>query len=202
MLFDQKSVIPDPAGQDEYVATVLAYLNDAIRQTPQEILDQVLGRHCDVRTLGVVGLHHVAVYIGDYESEEQFASLLHTVLDTPGIENVATGPSHIAPRFYGTPGHWVNFRFGGNEYELFTCRQYGTWTTLPEREKATLMSHAGLAIDTAARVKPTLDYLAATIPDVELLAFAPADDLGHTYGHLLNTRTNRVVELVYSAAED
>ncbi|MFD0441588.1 hypothetical protein ACFQ10_01305 [Streptomyces indonesiensis] len=58
------------------------------------------------------------------------------------------------------------------------------------------MSHFGLAVDAPDHVRPLLDYL-ATFDGVELLAFAPEDELGHTYGHLLRRDTDRVLELVH-----
>ncbi|MEE4591030.1 hypothetical protein V2J94_03810 [Streptomyces sp. DSM 41524] len=196
MIYPAPAALPTGEEQERYLDSVLGWFKEAARTTPDTALTGFLGHPVDLRTLRITGLHHVAVYVGDYDREEDFDQWLALVEKSPDTEDVRSGPSHIAPREYGTPGHWINCRAHGQELELFTCRARGGWADRPAGQKNALMSHFGLAVDAPDHVRPLLDYL-ATFDGVELLTFAPEDELGHTYGHLLRRDTDRVLELVH-----
>lgn len=199
MLFSAPTMLPRGTERGSYLRDVLSFCDEAARSTADEVLASFFGHPVDPRTLRVTGLHHVAVYVGDYEREEDFDAWLALVRDLPGAKGVSSGPSHIAPREYGTPGHWINFTVDGLEVELFSCRHRGKWAERPVAEKNSLMSHFGLSVDAPDHVRPLLDFL-ASFEGVSLLAHAPADELGHTYGHLVRHDTGRVLELVHAGA--
>ncbi|GAA2809645.1 hypothetical protein RMN57_07015 [Kitasatospora sp. CM 4170] len=198
LLYPAAEYLPTGADREPALKEVLDWADRAAATTTDDALLSFFGQPLDARTLRLTGLHHVAVYLGDYRREEDFEAWLETVREHPGLSRVSSGPSHIAPRVHGTPGHWINLTTErGTEVEFFTCRAYGEWAGLPADRKSSLMSHLGLSVDTADQVRRVLDYLAG-FDSVELLAYAPEDELGHTYGHLLRTDTERVLELVHA----
>lgn len=201
MLFPVCDAIPTGSDREPGLEKILDWADEAHGTPVPEVLSGFFGQPLDARTLRVTALHHVALYIGDYDKEEDFEAWLEQVRSSPRTDQVATGPSHIAPREYGTPGHWINLRTArGHEVELFTCRRRGEWAGRGAEQKTTLMSHFGVAVDTPGHVRPLLDYL-ASFEGVELLAYAPADELGHTYGHVIRGDTDRVLELVHAGAQ-
>lgn len=197
MLFDAPAVLPPPDEHPDHLDRLLDHLTRARSAAPAEVLADFLDAPADPATLGVAGVHHVAAYTGDYRREEDFDAWLASVASHGAVRDVRTGPSHIAPRRYGTPGHWINLTVDGHEYELFSCRAHGEWTGYDARRKNALMSHHGLSVAGPRQVRAVLDFLGAR-PGVEQIAFAPADELGHTYGHLLNTRSELVLEIVHA----
>jgi hypothetical protein len=179
----------------KYLELIFQHLQAVADSAPQEVLDDALGVPADVATLGVTGVHHVAVYVGDWDKEQQVQQLFEALRTHQGVTDVLTGPSTIAPREYGTPAFWANFTVAGIAGELFTCRHSGPWVTLDPQHRARLMSHVGLAVANPSWVRPVLDLLACN-DGVDLLAYAPADEIGHTYGHLINRSAGTLVEIV------
>ncbi|MFF1799200.1 hypothetical protein ACFVXQ_34175 [Kitasatospora sp. NPDC058263] len=198
LLYPAADHLPTGADREPALKEVLDWADRAAATNTADALLAFFGQPLDPRTLRLTGLHHVAVYLGDYRTEEEYEAWLETVRSHPGLGRVSAGPSHIAPRVHGTPGHWINLTTErGTEVEFFTCRAYGAWADEPPERKRALMSHLGLSVDTPDHVRRVLDYLAG-FDSVEVLAYAPEDELGHTYGHLLRTDTDRVLELVHS----
>ncbi|MET8635491.1 hypothetical protein ABZX69_13885 [Streptomyces sp. NPDC004074] len=201
VLFPVSDAIPTGADREPVLEKFLDWADEAHDTPVPDVLSAFFGQPLDTRTLRITGLHHVALYIGDYRDEKDFEDWLETVSACPRVNHVTTGPSHIAPRAYGTPGHWINLRTAlGNEVELFTCRRRDIWAERPAEQKTTLMSHFGLCVDTPGHVRALLDFL-ASFDGVRLLAYAPADELGHTYGHLVRDDTDRVLELVHAGVQ-
>jgi hypothetical protein len=200
MRFDALSVLPAPEQHAAYLGRLVDHLEEARRTSPAEVLAEFLGAPADPATLGVVGIHHVAAYAGDYEHEDDFDAWLKSVQACDGVSDVRNGPSYIAPREYGAPGHWINLAVGEHEYELFSCRRHGEWAGFTPDRKVTLMSHYGLAVDRPEQVPALLAFLAAR-PGIEQVVYTPADELGHCYGHLRNAGTDGVLEIVYSPDE-
>lgn len=205
MLFDAPAVLPPPDEHPAHLDRLLDHLVRARATPPARVLEEFLDAPADPATLGVDGVHHVAVYTGDYLTEDDFDDWLASVESHGAFRDVRTGPSWIAPRRYGTSGHWINLTADGDEYELFTCRARGEWADYGARRRAALMSHHGLSVRDPEQVGAVMDFLGAR-PGVEQIARTPADELGHTYGHLLNTRSELVLEIVHagdtSAAAD
>ncbi|MFI6443627.1 hypothetical protein [Kitasatospora sp. NPDC050543] len=198
LLFPAAEVLPTGAQRAPYLKELVDWADELAAISVEQALTAFFGQPLDPRTLRLTGLHHVAAYLGDYRAEEEFEAWLEAVRESPGVSRVSTGPSHIAPRVHGTPGHWINLHTErGTEVEFFTCRSYGRWAELEPERKCSLMSHLGLSVDTPDQVGRLLDYLAG-FDAIELLAYAPEDELGHTYGHLLRTDTERVLELVHA----
>ncbi|MFJ2581483.1 hypothetical protein [Kitasatospora aureofaciens] len=198
LLFPATDRLPTGADRAPYLDSLLDWADRTAELSASDVLLAFFGQPLDARTLRLTGLHHVAAYLGDYRHEEEFEAWLESVRVHPGVSHVSTGPSHIAPRVHGTPGHWINLRTArGTEVEFFTCRSYGDWADQPAERKRALMSHVGLSVDTPDHVRRVVDYLAG-FESVEVLAYAPEDELGHTYGHLLRTDTDRVLELVHA----
>ncbi|MEV5988566.1 hypothetical protein AB0L85_26755 [Streptomyces sp. NPDC052051] len=197
-LFDAPAVLPPQDDHPAYLDRIVDHLEQARRSTPEQVLKEFLGTSADPSTLQVDSVHHVAVYAGDYVSEDDFDNWLASVEAFGATTDVRHGPSYIAPRRYGTPGHWINLRVDGHEYELFSCRARGEWATYDVRRKSALMSHHALSVKWPEQVPAVLDFLAAR-PDIEQLAYTPADELGHTYGHVHSKETGLVLEIVYEA---
>jgi hypothetical protein len=167
--------------------------------------DGVLTRFCarpiHAAAFHVYGLHHVAVYLGDYESEDELASWMSHLEDVAGVADVRIGPSHVAPRHHGTPGYWMSCLLDGRYVEMFACKHVAPWAGLEHRVKVARMSHLALRVEDAEHVSPALQYL-AHYPAIELLTFSLADDAGHTYGHLVNRDTDEVLELVHEQPQE
>jgi hypothetical protein len=198
MFFATEEFLPARPSQDRYLTRILRHFDRARQTSVQAALDAFFGTRLDAATLRLTRLHHVAAYIGDYSDESEVDDWIQHLRASAAVRGVSSGPSHIAPRHHGTPGYWMNMHAPGGELELFTCRRAGPWADLEPAEKVVRMSHFGLGVDAAEHVRPALDF-GASFDGVDLLAFAPADELGHTYGHLVNRHTGHVLEIVYSA---
>nr|ADZ13544.1 YtkR3 [Streptomyces sp. TP-A2060] len=199
MLFDAPAVLPPQDEHPAYLERIVDHLEQARRSTPEQVLKEFLGAPADPATLQVDGVHHVAVYAGDYVTEDDFDNWLASIEAFGAVRDVRHGPSYIAPRLYGTPGHWINLTVDGYEYELFNCRARGEWATFSVRRKTALMSHHALSVNRPEQVLAMLDFLGAR-PGIEQLAYTPADEIGHTYGHLQSAETGLVLEVVYAGA--
>lgn len=198
MQFNGLELLPAPADGPGYLEAIHRYLLHASCLPVKEILRRFFMHDLDPASLHIGSVHHVAVYLGDYTREEQWESLLEFMKGTTMVTELSWGPSHIAPHYYGVPGHWAACRLGGLPAELFALKQGAGWSQLLLAERQRRMSHYALAVDQALRVRPLLDYL-GHYPDIELLAYAPLDPLGHTYGHLRHRPTGSVIELVHQA---
>jgi hypothetical protein len=146
----------------------------------------------------VSGLHHVATYIGDYCDESTVDGWHHFLQERVhdgSLRQVIRGPSHIAPREYGTPGWWFVLEAPHALIEVFTCRAYGRWATLSRRRKTRLMSHVALTVhDVASLIRAIAIFRQS--PDNEVIAHVRDDVCKCEYAHIRNNRTDRVLELV------
>jgi hypothetical protein len=149
------------------------------------------------------GVHHVAFYLGDYDQDSRvfdWFAFLKQLISEGELGSASMGPSYIAPKQYGTPGWWYSVTLGdGFTLEMFCCRAYGDWTARPPHERVDLMSHLALSIKSEGAVRTALDWLATSSTRLERIAFVEKDELGHTYGHIRNNRSKRVVELVHQS---
>ena len=167
----------------------------------ESVLQSFLGRPLHPPTLHLGGLHHVAVYLGDYRQEQEVERWHESLQRCAAVAELETGPSYISPRYYGAPGWWASCRLGGLRVELFTVRHMGAWARLTPGDRTTRMSHFAVQVLGARHVQPLLEYLARE-QGLRLLAFSPEDGLGHTYGHLLHEATGRVLELVHAQSAE
>jgi hypothetical protein len=171
-----------------------------LRLGPRVALEDFLGHPADPAAYRLVGVHHTAVYIGDYVHEDEveaWAASLEDRLRAGELTRYERGPSWIAPRHYGTPGWWFSVDTAdGLTLEAFCCRVWGRWAELPVETRQVLMSHVGLATVNASAVRSALDQLVQR-EALEAIAFTSEDELGHTYGHLRDPRTHRVLEVVF-----
>lgn len=173
------------------------------RREPAELLAEFLGGPLDPRALRVSGLHHTAVYLGDYTDEGE-VDAWHAWLEVQRIAGelraVDRGPSYLAPKHYGTPGWWFSVEArDGSLTEMFSCRRWGRWARLDAAARCGLMSHRALAVDTPDDVRAALAVLERRA-GVERIAFVEGDELGHTYGHVRHGVRHTVLEIVAAAA--
>lgn len=201
MYFIGEPFLPEPSGFQGYLARIRGYLGRARETSARSILELFFGRTLDPASFHIRGLHHVAVYLGDYRAEEEVERWLAFLRRVDGVSGVRCGPSYIAPRYHGAQAYWIDCHVDGAGAEMFTNKSMGLWESYEHAGKIARMSHFALAVEEAAHVRPLLDFF-AHYPGFELLAFSPADELGHTYGHLLDGKTRRVLELVHSGQED
>ncbi|WP_256080122.1 excinuclease ABC subunit UvrA [Massilia sp. YIM B04103] len=179
-------------------------LADSVRDSDSAaLLTEFLGADARDEQLGSLArVHHAAIYLGDYEDDaDVFAwfAFLDQLAGEGVVRSVEHGPSHIAPKQYGTPGWWASLeRADGFVIEMFCCRAFGPWLERTPAQRARLMSHAALAVNERAQVLPTLQALVRSQPQLELIAFTDGDELGHCYGHLRNNHNHFVIELVHS----
>jgi len=169
----------------------------AFHADPSHLISDFLGMPVSALSFGVVGVHHQAKYIGEYSNDFDVERLVESIYRQAGVCNVRFGPSHIAPRFYGVPGYWVNLTFQERQIELFTCRATPSWMAKTWDERELLMSHVGLLVRDPEIVEPLLRFLAALGDDVRVLHYEPSDSIQHTYGHVQRLDTGAVLELVY-----
>jgi hypothetical protein len=112
------------------------------------------------------------------------------------LSNLRMGPSYIAPREYGTQGYWISADLAMAAVEIFAIKRSGTWQQFAPAKKAARMSHVALAVDHRSQVLQVITDL-SRYPQIRVLSYSPEDELSHTYGHLLNENTNRVLEIVH-----
>lgn len=169
---------------------------DYIRQWGGISPDDGLGRF--------VGVNHIGVYLGDYQSDaEVFAwhAHLEQLRHANDLIDVEIGPSYISPRQYGTQGWWLSISLPqGGIIETFACKAFGSWQERSADERRTLMSHVALEVGAEGDVRYVLERFEEQAPNLEVIAYTEADEVGHTYGHLRNNATNAVVEIVCQAA--
>jgi hypothetical protein len=197
MEFTSDPFLPGPGGHAGYLNRIRRHLDRAAAVDADAALASFFGFRVPAGAFHIRGVHHVALYVGDYHREEEVEEWIDSLRGSPAVAALRSGPSYILPRHYGVPGHWMSCRVDGREVELFTARHAHPWRELDTRRKALRMSHFAVEAEQPLHVRPVLDYF-AHYPGVELLSFSPGDELGHTYGHLLNRANDRVVELVYA----
>jgi hypothetical protein len=196
MHFLGERLLPGSRSYPDYLDRIRAYLHVCQECRAQDLLERFLGFRAPAVAFHIVGVDHVAVYLGDYVDEGQVEDWVDFLEDGPRLQGISVGPSHIAPRQYGTPGYWISGRLDGIPCEMFTCKSTPAWSARDDRQVVALMSHFALAVSAAEHVRPVLSYL-AHYPGVRELAFASEDALGHTYGHLIREDTSMVLELVH-----
>nr|VFJ46102.1 MAG: hypothetical protein BECKDK2373B_GA0170837_101232 [Candidatus Kentron sp. DK] len=166
----------------------------------QEALREFLGEPVDRNAYGIGDLHHVAVYLGDYTDDRDVETWHRFLLDlkTQGqLSEVRYGPSYVAPKYYGTQGWWFSLdRTDGLPVEVFCCRRHGQWSRYEPEQRYRLMSHAAVSVSTVEGVERALSALTDRL-GMKILMHTVEDELGHTYGHLLNEATLCVLELVH-----
>ncbi len=151
-----------------------------------------------------VGVNHIGVYLGDYQSDADVFAW-HAHLDQlrhgDDLVDVEIGPSYISPRQYGTQGWWLSISLPqGGIIETFACKAFGPWKERSADERRTLMSHVALEVGAEGDVRYVLDRFVERGSNLEIIAYTEGDEVGHTYGHLRNNATSTVVEIVYQAA--
>lgn len=185
-------------------ALLLQMAESLRRIDPADFLDDFCGDETESwREVheALAGVHHVAFYLGDYEDDRQvfdWVDFLRVLVADEEIRSVDMGPSYIAPKQYGTPGWWFSVTLpDGFVIEMFTCRTFGGWIERPPQERADLMSHLALAVESEPAVLAVMDHLVRSSESLESIALVERDEVGHTYCHIRNNRKNRVVEIVY-----
>lgn len=199
MYFEADRLLPGPDRFPSYMDRIAAYLSRARLDDAAAVLARFLRFEVSPSAFHIVGIDHVALYLGDYRHEDEVESWFRFLADDGRVAGIRIGPSHIAPRNYGTPAYWITGRLAGFDVEMFACRNFGAWAQRARDEVIALMSHHALAVTGPGHVGPLLRYF-AHYPGIKELAFEPDDILGHTYGHLIRTETPMVLELVYSPA--
>lgn len=182
---------------DCFTGTLAAYTQGMRGLSPSRHLSSFLGYEADARSYGVQRIDHVALYAGDYRVDQEFEAWFERLLQQGVLSDVETGPSYIAPRHYGTQGYWISAALSGAAIELFAMKRAGNWQKFSPLKKAARMSHIALGIDDRAEVLPVLTRLAGSA-DVSILSYSPDDELSHCYGHVLNSRTDEVLEIVHT----
>ena len=171
---------------------VVGYLGDWCGSAPEDCAERL------------IGVHHVGIYLGDYDHEDEalaWSAYLAGRQDDGTVISADVGPSYIAPKQYGTQGWYGSVVFpDGVALETFTCKRYGPWSQLSIDQRRALMSHVALEVRAEPDVRHVLESMQAEVSWLEVIAFTEADELGHTYGHLRNNRSSSVVEIVHQAA--
>lgn len=199
-MFQAEDLIPDVAYHRAYFEAIKAHVERTYAADVDESLREFLGVPVNAGCLAIRGLAHVAVYIGDYTAEPQIEDWITSLRELGWLSQMTFGPSHIAPRHYGTPGWWIAGRVSGFAIEMFSCRRFGSWADRPIAERVGLMSHSALAMTSPELVSTGLRHF-QRFGGIRELSFVERDQLGHCYGHLVNDARKRVLELVYSADE-
>lgn len=164
---------------------------------PAAHLEQWCGEVPDGVGAALMKVNHVGLYLGDYTTNEQVWEWADFVRAQRAAHDVEVGPSYISPKQYGTQGWWTSFSLPASGVETFTCLDFGTWRARGVEERYRLMSHVALQVHDLPDVRRVLDAFESHVPNVEVIAFTEADELGHTYGHLRHNTTKVVVEIVH-----
>jgi len=178
----------------EYVAAMRAI-------QPSTHLTAFLGSDKGVGEYRTDRIDHVAAYAGDYRFDREFDAWFDRLQDSGCLSSVQTGPSYIAPREYGTQGYWISAQFAGAGIELFAIKRAGIWQDFSASKKASRMSHVALAVDICSHVRLLLNHF-SQYPHIATLSYSSTDVLNHTYGHLLNTLTDSVLEFVHAESPE
>ncbi|MFF2910167.1 hypothetical protein [Paenibacillus sp. NPDC057934] len=178
------------------------YRNKKEKDT-DSILNEYFEGEYDKQIFDSTSLGHIALYLGDYHTEEfndQLRDYLESIVHYE-LSGFDYGPSYIAPKQYGTPGWWYSLRLleDNQELELFTCRSIGEWNKYSEEVKKSLMSHYAVAIDTLEQFDSIVEYM-LTQQSIEMIMMTRGDRLGHTYAHFHNLNNNLVLEIIHSTS--
>ncbi|MFD1954378.1 hypothetical protein ACFSL6_09445 [Paenibacillus thailandensis] len=148
-------------------------------------------------------IDHFAYYIGEYRNDKavfDWIEFMYREMEEERIRSLDYGPSYIVPLHYGTQGWWLSIGLNdGTAVELFACKQFGPWLRYPKAKRLSLMSHPAYRVGSKEDVFRFVDRYRGT-EGYEILKLTEEDSVGHTYGHIRNNRTNRVVEIVYSSS--
>jgi excinuclease ABC subunit A len=188
--------LPDPSGFERLLDAIAEYARTARSIAPNRILESFFGYPVRAGDCHVQALDHVALYAGDYRSDCDFDAWLEYLTSRGSILGIESGPSYIAPREYGTQGYWISGTVDGAGIEIFSNKHAGPWTSFQVARRALRMSHFAFLSQGPPSVLELLEALSRQ-HHVGILAYSAHDQLGHTYGHLLNKRTDRVLEILH-----
>jgi hypothetical protein len=201
MQFAASKFIPGEAMFESYLDEMRQYASAACTRHADEVLEEFFEFPVAAREHHIAGIHHVALYIGDYRTEAEVERWLEFLRHSHFVSDVECGPSYISPREYGTQGYWISCTLDGAPVEMFSSRNAGPWRGYDQHYKITRMSHFALSVPQALHLLPLLTYF-AHYRGVLILSYSKEDVLGHTYGHLLNQNTDCVIELTHSELPD
>lgn len=145
----------------------------------------------------IKGVHHRAYYIGDYQEEKTVEALWNLLSKKQEVSNFTYGPSYIAPQYYETPGWWMSLTVANCHIELFVIREHGKWIEFDKKKKQTLMSHCAIELYDRNSFYSCLQN-ARRVKEIQILMLHEDKKEGYTYTHLLDTKTNKVIEMIFS----
>lgn len=148
----------------------------------------------------IQGIHHRAYYIGAYREEETVEGFCNFLSKKTEVSNLAYGPSYIAPQYYETPGWWISLNVEDCHVELFIVREYGKWLGFDEKTKQTLMSHCAIELCDRQTFYSCVRK-ARKVKGIQILMLHKEREMGYTYTHLLDTRNNKVLEVIYTYSQ-
>jgi hypothetical protein len=198
MYFEGLDSLPPAEGFHAYLTQIRDYISASRGLSPDQILGAFFGFPFSAPEHHISALHHIAVYIGDYQREDDVECWIRFLRGSEMVSNITSGPSYIAPREYKTQGFWVSCSIDTNSVEMFCNKCAGTWKERERQFKMARMSHFAVEVPEAYHLEPLIRYL-AHYPGVSVISYSASDELGHSYGHLLNAGTNRILELVHAA---
>ena len=143
--------------------------------------------------------HHLGLYIGEYETEEEFREELSYFLElgkNEVIEDLEYGKSEIALDKYNTDGWWISFNWNEIRLELFSYKTGGCWGDYEVEEKVNRVSHVAYQIP-SLELFQSLHEKAEAADGLEIIRSVECDELGHTYMHILDRDTGRVIEIIF-----
>ena len=146
------------------------------------------------------GIHHRAYYIGTYQKEETVEALCRFVSNRKGVSNFEYGPSYIAPQYYEAPGWWLSLNMEESHIELFIVREYGKWLGITEKKRQSLMSHCAIELRDRQTFYSCVRK-ARKVKGMQMLMLHKERDAGYIYAHLLDTRSNKVIEFIYTYSQ-
>lgn len=176
---------------------VLEELHSESKKTVNKVLDEYFDADYDKDLFKDVCVKHIALYIGEYQDEAQVFGFKEYILSQSKIkvEKFEFGPSYIVPKEYDTQGWWYSATLDQINTELFSCRNYGSWSDKSEEEKYALMSHFALGVKSYTQFCDLVDYIKER-PWIKMIKLTENDSLGHTYVHFLNSKNSKVIEIL------
>lgn len=177
---------------------IVTYKNKKL-ETVEAVLDYYFDDKYDKELFQDAYIAHIGIYMSDYEDEsfiEEVKSYLENAKDKK-ITNLAYGPTYISPKYYGTPGWWFSFQILSENFdvELFTCRNYGSWSEYSADKKTTLMSHYAIGVKIKEDFYKIYDAIREN-DNFEAFVLTENDVVGHTYAHFKNKKTLDVLEVI------
>jgi hypothetical protein len=192
--------MPTPDDHETTWQQIKQWVHTSHQRQIEDIFTDFFQAPVAIQSYPLGGLHHVAVYLGDYTREREVDAWHAFLTEKQAAEpmTIDRGPSYIAPKCYGTPGWWFSVsRPGGPAMEMFCNRFYGGWSRYTRVKRSRLMAHMAVSVQKERDLSVLLDEFAA-MAHIEMIAFTPKDELGHTYGHLRNNNNHKVLELIFS----